>query len=157
MGVKLGLFLWGRNIIDWGFFRTECWGGYLDQKGRRTDNGENCIMMSFMTCILRRILLGWLNQGGLGGLDIWHAWGRGEVLTGFWLGGSKARDCFYPRPTHKLENHPFSALRDSYLSRLEAISSIRNSSLHGLHVFAELCLQYILNYIFRSIVLSLRF
>jgi hypothetical protein len=23
---------------------------------------------------------------------MWHAWGRGEVLTGFWLGGSKARD-----------------------------------------------------------------
>jgi hypothetical protein len=23
---------------------------------------------------------------------MWHAWGRGEVFTGFWLGGSKARD-----------------------------------------------------------------
>jgi hypothetical protein len=22
----------------------------------------------------------------------WHAWGRGEVLTGFWLGGLNARD-----------------------------------------------------------------
>jgi hypothetical protein len=48
--------------------------------------------MSFTTCILRRILLGWLNHGGWGGLDKWHAWGRGEVLTGFWLGGPKARD-----------------------------------------------------------------
>jgi hypothetical protein len=27
-------------------------------KGRKTDHGENCIMMSFMTCILHRILLG---------------------------------------------------------------------------------------------------
>jgi hypothetical protein len=24
--------------------------------------------------------------------DMWHAWGRGEVLTGFWLGGPKVRD-----------------------------------------------------------------
>jgi hypothetical protein len=27
-------------------------------KRRKTDHGENCIMMSFMTCILHRILLG---------------------------------------------------------------------------------------------------
>jgi hypothetical protein len=23
---------------------------------------------------------------------MWHAWVRGEVFTGFWLGGPKARD-----------------------------------------------------------------
>jgi hypothetical protein len=23
---------------------------------------------------------------------MWHAWGRGEVFRGFWLGGPKARD-----------------------------------------------------------------
>jgi hypothetical protein len=23
---------------------------------------------------------------------MWYAWGRGEVFTGFWLGGPKARD-----------------------------------------------------------------
>jgi hypothetical protein len=23
---------------------------------------------------------------------MWHAWGKGEVFTGFWLGGPKARD-----------------------------------------------------------------
>jgi hypothetical protein len=57
----------------------------------KMDHGENCIMMSFMVCILRRILLGWLNQGGWCGLDMWHAWGRGEVLTGFWLGRPIAR------------------------------------------------------------------
>jgi hypothetical protein len=34
----------------------------------------------------------WLNQGGCGGQDMWHAWGRGEVFTGFWLGGRKVRD-----------------------------------------------------------------
>jgi hypothetical protein len=27
-----------------------------------------------------------------GGLNMWHAWGRGEVFTGFWLGGPRARD-----------------------------------------------------------------
>jgi hypothetical protein len=27
-----------------------------------------------------------------GRLDTWHAWGRGEVFTRFWLGGPKARD-----------------------------------------------------------------
>jgi hypothetical protein len=23
---------------------------------------------------------------------MWHAWGRGEMFTGFWLGGLKIRD-----------------------------------------------------------------
>jgi hypothetical protein len=23
---------------------------------------------------------------------MWHAWGRGDVFTGFWLGGPKGRD-----------------------------------------------------------------
>jgi hypothetical protein len=23
---------------------------------------------------------------------MWHTWGRGEVFTGFWLGGPKGRD-----------------------------------------------------------------
>jgi hypothetical protein len=26
------------------------------------------------------------------GRDMWYAWERGEVFTGFWLGGPKARD-----------------------------------------------------------------
>jgi hypothetical protein len=30
-----------------------------------------------------------LNQGGWGGQDLRHAWGRGEVFTEFWLGGPK--------------------------------------------------------------------
>jgi hypothetical protein len=37
------------------------------------------------------ILLGLLNQGGYGGRDMWHSWGRGEVFTGFWLGGPNVR------------------------------------------------------------------
>jgi hypothetical protein len=24
--------------------------------------------------------------------DVWHAWGRGGIYTGFWLGGPKIRD-----------------------------------------------------------------
>jgi hypothetical protein len=44
--VRNFLSLWGRNI-DWGFLRTECWGEYLDLKGRKTDHGENCIMINF--------------------------------------------------------------------------------------------------------------
>jgi hypothetical protein len=53
-------------------------------KRKEDGHGENCIMMNFAACILHRILLRWLNQRGWGGLDMWHAWGRGEVFTGFW-------------------------------------------------------------------------
>jgi len=28
---------------------------------------------------------------------MWHAWGRGEVFTGFWLGGPKLRSLRRPR------------------------------------------------------------
>jgi hypothetical protein len=45
-----------------------------------------------MLGILQRILLGWLNQRGWSGRDMWHTWEREEVFTGFWLGGPKARD-----------------------------------------------------------------
>jgi hypothetical protein len=57
----------------------------LDLKGRKTYRRENCITMNFTACILHRILLGWLNQGGWGGRDMWHAWGRGEVFTAVFL------------------------------------------------------------------------
>jgi hypothetical protein len=40
-------------------------------------------MMNFTACILHRILLGWLNQGGWGRRNMWHAWGRGKIFTGF--------------------------------------------------------------------------
>jgi hypothetical protein len=82
--------VWVRNLVshfEGGFLRTECWGGYLDLKGRKTDREENCVLMNFIACILHRIMLGWWNQGGWGGRDMWHAWGSDEVFTGFWLGG----------------------------------------------------------------------
>jgi hypothetical protein len=37
---------------------------------RKTDRRENCIMMNFTACILHRILLGCLNQGGSGERDM---------------------------------------------------------------------------------------
>jgi hypothetical protein len=57
----------------------------LDLNGSNADRRENYIMMNFIACILHRILLGWLNQGGGGsGRDMLHAWGRGvqSVLVG---------------------------------------------------------------------------
>jgi len=43
----------GKNI-DWG-----CWGEYLDWWGRKwREAREECIMRSFITCMLHRILLG---------------------------------------------------------------------------------------------------
>jgi len=64
----------------------------LDLKERKADRGENCTMMNFITCILHQILVGILNQRERGGQDMWNAWGRGEVFTGFWLGGLKVGD-----------------------------------------------------------------
>jgi hypothetical protein len=62
----------------------------LDLKGRKMDRGKNYIIMNFIASILHGILLGWLNQGGevVGtgtGME------RGEIFTGFWLGGPKGR------------------------------------------------------------------
>jgi len=81
------------------FLRTECW-GYLDQKGRKTDRGENCKMMNFTACMFHQILLGWLNQGRWGGMDMRHAWGRGEVFTGFLVRSPEGRRPL-GRPTHR--------------------------------------------------------
>jgi hypothetical protein len=63
----------------------------LDLKGRKKDREENGIIMNFIGCILHRILIVGLHKGGRGGWDMWNAWERGEVLTGFWLAGPKAR------------------------------------------------------------------
>jgi hypothetical protein len=52
------------------------------------DHGENCIMMSFITCILRQRVIKSMKMRWAG--HVAHM--GGEVLTGFWLGGPKARD-----------------------------------------------------------------
>jgi hypothetical protein len=40
------------------FFENRVLRKILDPKVRKTDRGENCIMMNFTACILHRILLG---------------------------------------------------------------------------------------------------
>jgi hypothetical protein len=59
----------------------------LDLKGRKTDRGENCIMMNFIVCIVRVIKSRRLTWAG-------HVarMGRGKVFTGFWFGDPKGRD-----------------------------------------------------------------
>jgi hypothetical protein len=63
--------LWHKNF---GFWSTHPFPPLLHFIG--TD--ISFIITNFMTCILHWILLGWLNRGGLGGRDMWHAWGRGR-------------------------------------------------------------------------------
>jgi hypothetical protein len=41
---------------------------------------------------------------------MWHAWGRGEVFTGFWLGGPKLRAL--GRPRRRLEDNIKMDLRE---------------------------------------------
>jgi hypothetical protein len=81
MGAKIGLSLW-RKSTDWGFLRTVCWEGYFDLKGRKTDRGENCVMISFTACILHLMLLRWLNKGGWGRRDMGEGKGVYRVLVG---------------------------------------------------------------------------
>jgi hypothetical protein len=50
MGAKLGVSLWERDV-DRGVLWRECWGRYLNLKGRKTDRGENCIVINFAACI----------------------------------------------------------------------------------------------------------
>jgi hypothetical protein len=77
--------------IEWGYLRTECWGAYLDLYVKKKDREENCTMMNFTACILHRIVPRWLIQGGWGGLDMWNAWGSGNVFTWFWSAGPKVK------------------------------------------------------------------
>jgi len=55
---------------------------FLKSKGWKTDRRQNCIMMNFTVCILHRMR--W--AGHVARIE------RGEVFTGFWLGGQKVRD-----------------------------------------------------------------
>jgi hypothetical protein len=89
MGAKLGLSFWGR-YIDW-VFENRVLKKIFGPKREEDGSWRNCIMMNFITCILHLNFLGWLGQGGWGGRDMWHAWGRGEVFTGFWSRGPKGR------------------------------------------------------------------
>jgi hypothetical protein len=64
----------------------------FEPKWKKTDRGEYCIMMNFMTSILYRILLGRLiNEDEFGGTCGTHGGGE-RYLWGFWLGDPKRRD-----------------------------------------------------------------
>jgi hypothetical protein len=49
----------------------------------RFKDPKNSFHGTASACILHRILLGWLNEGGLGGRDRWHAGMKEECLQGF--------------------------------------------------------------------------
>jgi len=49
---------WSVTLKEEHSLRTGCWGEHLDLTGRKwREAGEDCIMSSFMTCTLRRLLL----------------------------------------------------------------------------------------------------
>jgi hypothetical protein len=80
-----------RSTIKWEskFLKGTLWRQYL--RIRPADSYPTVVEMG-SACVIHRILLGWLNQGEWGGLDMWHAWEREEGFTGFWFGGPKGRD-----------------------------------------------------------------
>jgi len=54
-----------KRTTDW-CLTTGWWWEYLDLRGKKwREDGEDCIMRSFITCTIHKILLGWSNQGGL--------------------------------------------------------------------------------------------
>jgi len=53
------------------YTRTGCWWKGLDPQGRKwQENGEDCIMKSFITCRLHEVLLVWTSQEGGDGCGI---------------------------------------------------------------------------------------
>jgi hypothetical protein len=44
-------------------------------------SGEHCIMRSFLTRTLHRILLEWSSQEGGAGRNMYHVWERWDMLT----------------------------------------------------------------------------
>jgi hypothetical protein len=68
---------------------------------------DSCTIRSFVICMHRLILLGWSNQGGWHGRNMWHAWGRREIHTRYWWkppkGSDRSEDLrVYGRATIKL-------------------------------------------------------
>jgi hypothetical protein len=51
---------------------------------------------------------------------MWHTWGRGEVFTGFWLGGPKVRD-YLGRSRHRWEDNIKRELRETGISGVNLI------------------------------------
>jgi len=50
--------------MDWWSLRTGCWEEYLDLKEmKKEEDGEDCVMRSFIICILHQTLFEWSNGG----------------------------------------------------------------------------------------------
>jgi hypothetical protein len=65
---------------------------------------------------------------------MWHAWGRGEVFTGFWLGGPKVRDYW---EGHRLRMSEKGVLRRILRFRRDEVTGDRrrlhNEEIHNLY------------------------
>jgi hypothetical protein len=61
---NLNIKIYRTVILPVVLYRCETWSLTLDLKRRKTERGRNCIKMNFTACILHRILLGRLNEGG---------------------------------------------------------------------------------------------
>jgi hypothetical protein len=64
--IEFALLCFGYDIAI-AFLRTGCWGEYWDLKGRKWQEGEICVIRSFIICILQPLLLCWSDLGGWGG------------------------------------------------------------------------------------------
>jgi hypothetical protein len=64
----------------------------LDLKGRKTDRGENCIIINLHSLYPSLNVVRVIKSRRMRWAGHVARMGRGEVFTGFWLGGVEARD-----------------------------------------------------------------
>jgi hypothetical protein len=56
------------------------------------DHGQNFINDELHSLYSAGNIIWRLSQGGCGGRNMLHAWGRGDVFAWFWFGGPNVRD-----------------------------------------------------------------
>jgi len=81
MGARLGLTLWEEHrlrVFENRVLRRTLFRPKREEEGSRRKLNNDKIHSLYSSPNIGR--------------DIWHAWGRGDVFTGFWLGGLKGRD-----------------------------------------------------------------
>jgi hypothetical protein len=64
----------------------------LNPKGRKTDHGENCIVMNFMACILYLIIVRVFKSRRMRWVGHIAHIVEGRGVCEVWLGGPKGRD-----------------------------------------------------------------